>query len=130
MTTKQYIFKVKDVEKITDGDTYWLYLDVGFRQTILVNIRLLGYDCPEVTKGTELERQKGIEAKVLAEEWLFDKSHPIWVKTERDPDNFGRWLGEVWKEESDGVKIYLGLYLMSYGLAVQWPKRWHEVYAQ
>lgn len=37
MTTQQYVYKVANVHRVVDGDTYWFYLDVGFRQTGLVN---------------------------------------------------------------------------------------------
>ena len=68
--TRPYIYRVTEVVKVTDGDTYWLRLDVGFRQTLLVNLRLLGYDCPERTRGSERERQLAKAATATAEQFF------------------------------------------------------------
>lgn len=132
MTSKQYVYRVSEVVKVTDGDTYWLRVDVGFRETILVNIRLNGYDCPERNRGTQHEKTEAIRAKSIATEFL-EPITPIpdsslWVRTERDPDNFGRWLGDVWLE-SDGdqwPERHLGAELRSQGLASIWPTRWRD----
>jgi endonuclease YncB( thermonuclease family) len=105
MPTRQYLFKIVEVLKVTDGDTYWFRVDCGLRHEALVNIRLLGYDTPERTRGSAAEKQAAASATALAGLWLkAGMNNPeasLWVRTEPDPDNFGRWLGDVWLE-SDG----------------------------
>jgi hypothetical protein len=32
MTERQYVYKITEVVKVVDGDSYWLRVDVGFRQ--------------------------------------------------------------------------------------------------
>lgn len=133
MTTKAYTFRVTGVERVTDGDTYWLRLDVGFRQSILVPIRLLGYDTPEMNSGSAFEKSMGQHAREVAWDWLEDAADAnvnphasLWVRTEKDPDNFGRWLGDLWLE-SDGdqwPERHLGAELREQGLASVWPVRW------
>jgi len=120
---QEYIYRVERIEKITDGDTYWFHLDVGFRQSQLTEIRLLGYDCPERYHGSPYERQQGAEAARVATEWLTAQTG-LWVRTEKDPDSFGRWLGDIWNDDGE----YLREVLVGAKLATIWPIRWHEVY--
>ena len=129
MTTQQYVYRIVKVVKVTDGDTYWFELDVGFRMTALVNIRLSGWDCPERTKGSLYERQQAKYATGYADAWLLT-AKTLWVQTQPDPDDFGRWLGIIWTEAADGTPSYLGNYLAGLQLATPWPTRWREVYDQ
>lgn len=63
-----------------------------------------------------------------ADAWLLGTPGTLWVRTEPDPDDFGRWLGEVWAEDEDGTKRLLGEYLRGLGLASVWPTRWRDEY--
>ena len=132
MTSRPYIYRITEVIKVTDGDTYWLRVDTGFRQTLLVNIRLLGYDCPERHRGSDFEKTEAVRATSIATDFLAPTvptpGASLWVRTEKDPDDFGRWLGDVWLE-SDGdqwPERHLGAELRSHGLASIWPTRWHD----
>lgn len=130
MTSQPYVYPITEVVKVTDGDTYWFRVDVGFRALVLVNCRLLGFDCPERTKGSAYEREQGAEATGVAGEFLYAPNRAsLWVRTEKDPDNFGRWLGEVWREEG-GERTLLGDVLRAKKLASVWPTRWHEEFDQ
>lgn len=134
MTSRQYVYRITEIVKVTDGDTYWLRVDTGFRQTLLINVRLNGYDCPERHKGSAFEKTEAIRAASVATDFL-EPVTPIpgsslWVRTEKDPDNFGRWLGDVWIEsDSDRwPERHLGAELRSHGLASVWPQRWRDEY--
>jgi endonuclease YncB( thermonuclease family) len=116
-----YDYAVSEVVKVTDGDTYWFRLDVGFRETLLVNVRLDGFDAPELNSGDTYERQKGAEAKAVAAQWFGDHYGLVRVATKPDPDSFGRWLGQVYAGDS-----LLGDVLRAEGLASIWPTRWHQ----
>src|SRR5436190_1040162 len=103
VTTLPYVYRVTEVVKVTDGDTYWLRLDVGFRQSILIDCRLDGWDAPEMTRGTTYEKQQAVIAKQVATDWLISAiavtaGKGLWIRTEKDPDDFGRWLGDLWVE--------------------------------
>lgn len=129
MTTLPYNYKVTEVVKVTDGDTYWLRLDVGFRQSILIDCRLDGWDAPEMNKGSDYERQQAQVARQVASDWLTAAlGVGLWIHTEKDPDDFGRWLGDLWTEDAAGTENGLGQTLAAQQLASAWPKRWHEVY--
>lgn len=128
MSSQPYVYPITQVVKVTDGDTYWFRVDVGFRALVLVNCRLLGFDCPERTKGSAFERFEGAEATMVADEFL-NEPGSLWVRTEKDPDSFGRWLGEVWREDGD-ERVLLGDMLRAKKLASVWPTRWHEEFDQ
>lgn len=133
-TTIPHVYPVTEVVKVTDGDTFWLRVDVGFRESLLAEIRLLGWDTPELRKGTPTERQMGKVASVFTGDWLLRPRDPgrMYVHTEPDPDDFGRWLGDVWFEPEDENEPidHLGEALFHEGLDVAWPKRWHEVHPE
>jgi endonuclease YncB( thermonuclease family) len=125
MTDRQYVYRITEVVKVTDGDTYWLKVDVGFRMEALINVRLLGFDCPERNKGSEFERARGKVATTLTWSWLSTREVTYWVRTEKDPDDFGRWLGEIWFEDGT-TTVHLGDHLRNYRLASVWPTRWRD----
>lgn len=129
MPSIEYVYKAKDILKVTDGDTFWLYLNVGFYETHLTNIRLLDYDCPELNRGSAFEKERASVAKAITTEFLANGvlSGSLYVRTEKDPDSFGRWLGEVWIETATSYRL-LGKALEELNLATVWPTRWREVY--
>lgn len=130
MPTRPYIYEVTDIVRVVDGDSSWLKVDVGFRQSLLIDCRLSGWDCPEMNRGTVYEKQQARIAQRVATDWLTAAlGKGLWIRTEKDPDDFGRWLGDLWTETPDGdVADHLGLALASQKLASAWPTRWHEVY--
>jgi endonuclease YncB( thermonuclease family) len=128
VTARQYVYRVTDVVKVTDGDTYWLRADVGFRQEILIDCRLDGWDCPETNRGTAYERAQAKVARAFSANWLTAALlEGLWIRTEKDPDDFGRWLGDLWTEAGDD-EDHLGATLAAARLASAWPTRWREVY--
>lgn len=121
MTPERYVYPVTGVVRVLDGDTYWVTLDVGFRQVQTTEIRLAGWDTPELHGSPTYERDAALRARDVAVGYL---SQPgLWVRTEPDPDSFGRWLGHVW---SDHAAMDLGHTLESLSLATPWPTRWRE----
>lgn len=132
MTTSPYVYQVTEVVKVTDGDTFWCRLDVGFRESILVDLRLSGYDCPERHKGSDREKAEAVRATSVTTEFLSpvvpDLASELWVRTEKDPDVFGRWLGDPWREDATGAQRFLGVELRAAGLASVWPTRWRDEY--
>lgn len=132
MTSRPYIYRITEIVKVTDADTIWARVDTGFRQTLLINVRLLGYDAPERNSGSAYEKAEAATATAYAGLWLrtamAEAGTSVWVRTEKDPDSFGRWLGDVWLE-SDGdqwPERHLGAELRDRGWASIWPTRWRE----
>jgi endonuclease YncB( thermonuclease family) len=130
VTTQQYVYKIKSIAKVTDGDTYWINIDPGFHATLLVHCRLIGYDTPEKNRGTAYEKAKAIEAQQRAALFLANTVDTLWLRTDPDPDSFGRWLCTIWAETEQGVTHALGPYLEDLGLASRWPTHWRDQYEQ
>ena len=97
-----YNFRVKEVTKVVDGDTFDCILDLGFDVLLEGRVRMLGIDTPE-------SRTRDLEEKaygLLAKDWLYKhiKGEEIIVQTVvvNEKGKFGRILGTVLV---DGVDI-------------------------
>ncbi len=140
---------------VTDGDTYHLGVIIregasAFRVTVgpdtaVPEVRLDGYDCPEKRSSatrriSAKERAAAHVAERMAGQW-FDRhtAHPggVRVHTERDPEKWGRWLGDVYCDSCQHHPAFghLGTWLASLDLAVEYhgkssEPRWWEVHDQ
>lgn len=78
------------LNRVIDGDTCVLDIDLGFHVTIREHVRLLRIDCPEI--GT----QAGKDARDFAAYW-FQRlgGHCLIRTTKAQPQSFTRWLAEV-----------------------------------
>ena len=92
-----YIYRVKKVIKVVDGDTIDADIDLGFDISLTKRVRLNGIDTPE-SRTTDLkEKTLGLEVK----EWLKHKlefAKDVLIKTEL-PDStekYGRILGNLY----------------------------------
>ena len=92
-----YIYRVKKVLKVVDGDTIDADIDLGFDISLTKRVRLAGIDTPE-SRTTDLkEKALGLEVK----EWLkkrLEGAKDILIKTQL-PDStekYGRILGKLY----------------------------------
>jgi len=96
-----YVYKIKSVQKVVDGDTIDAEIDLGFDISLTKRIRLSGIDTPESRTTDAYEKKLGLEVK----EWLKKKvegEHEILIRTQL-PDStekYGRILGRLYV---DGV---------------------------
>lgn len=108
------------LEKVVDGDTLELNVDLGFKISTRIRARLLGVDTPEIygVKKESVEYQKGMEAFQFTKDWFATLgSETFLVKTEKDKqEKYGRWLATI--TSLDGSKI-LNEDLLASGNAVQ-----------
>ena len=95
-TKDPYIYRIKSVLRVVDGDTIDADIDLGFDISLTKRIRLAGIDSPE-SRTRDLEEKKlGLETK----EWLKNRlqfAKDIIIKTEL-PDStekYGRILGHL-----------------------------------
>jgi micrococcal nuclease len=98
----EYCYKAK-VLAVTDGDTCLLELDLGFRLTYVIQVRLLGINTPEtfgVKKDSE-EYAKGMLSKTALKEWIEGKEVTV-VTTKWKKEKYGRYLAVIYL---DGVDI-------------------------
>ena len=95
MTNKDpYIYRIKSITKVVDGDTIDANIDLGFDISLTKRVRLAGIDTPESRTRNLEEKALGLESK----EWLkkaLEGAKDILIKTEL-PDStekYGRILG-------------------------------------
>lgn len=98
------MYKYKaELDKVVDGDTLDLIIDVGFKMTTNQRIRLAHVDTPETwrVKHTSEEYKKGMEAKRYVEKRLADNQNKMEIETYKATGKYGRYLGVIWLEDSD-----------------------------
>ena len=97
-----YEYRVKKVNKIVDGDTIDVDIDLGFDISFSSRVRLAGIDTPE-SRTTDLkEKVLGLEVKEKLKKELAAAKDVV-IKTEK-PDSsekYGRILGWVFLDGSD-----------------------------
>ena len=97
MDKDPYIYRVKKVIKVVDGDTIDADIDLGFDISLTKRVRLSGVDTPESRTIDLKEKKLGLESK----EWLKHKlefAKDVLIKTEL-PDStekYGRILGNLY----------------------------------
>ena len=110
-----YEDRVKKVNKIVDGDTIDVDIDLGFAVSFTQRVRLAGIDTPE-SRTTDLkEKTLGLEVKEKIKKEIA-AAKDIVIKTEK-PDSsekYGRILGWLFL---DGSTISLNQRLIDEGYA-------------
>jgi len=97
MDKDPYIYRIRSIAKVVDGDTIDADIDLGFDISLSKRIRLAGIDTPESRTKDEYEKKLGLESK----EWLKEKlrfARDILIKTEL-PDStekYGRIIGHLY----------------------------------
>ena len=98
MTDKDpYIYRIREIHKVVDGDTIDADIDLGFDISLTKRIRLAGIDTPESRTTDIKEKALGLEVK----EWLkkrLEGAKDILIKTEL-PDStekYGRIIGHLY----------------------------------
>ena len=90
------------VERIVDGDTIDVTIDLGFKITTHQRIRLAGINTPEtynLKKDTE-EYKKGVLARQFVEQRIAANNHQILIETEKYTGKYGRYLGIIFLADS------------------------------
>ena len=103
----EFIYRVSSLEKVVDGDTIDVSIDLGFDVCTKQRVRLLGIDTPESRTRDLTEKKFGLLSKKKLREWCLKA-----VASEKDdieielrcPEKdsrgkFGRILAEVWVSE-------------------------------
>ena len=96
MDRDPYIYRIKSVTKVVDGDTIDADIDLGFDISLTKRIRFAGIDTPESRTTNLKEKAMGLESK----EWLkktLEGAKDILIKTEL-PDStekYGRIIGHL-----------------------------------
>lgn len=97
-----YTYKAK-VERVVDGDTIDVVIDLGFKITTYQRIRLQGINTPETynVKKNSLEYKQGMAAKKYVIDRIVSNDYEVIVETDKDIGKFGRYIGVIWLADSD-----------------------------
>lgn len=89
-----YQYKIKKINRIIDGDTIDLSIDVGFHITITQRVRLKGINTAETRTLDLEEKNQGLAAK----EWLKKElsREGEWIIETTKEDKYGRILGTLY----------------------------------
>jgi micrococcal nuclease len=91
-----FIYRIKSVTKVVDGDTIDADIDLGFDISLTKRIRLAGIDTPESRTTNLKEKALGLESKEWMKKTLAGATD-ILIKTEL-PDStekYGRIIGHL-----------------------------------
>jgi micrococcal nuclease len=97
-----YIYRIKSVGRVVDGDTIDADIDLGFSISLEKRIRLAGIDTPESRTKDLKEKKLGIDAKNWLKHRLED-AEDIIIRTEL-PDStekYGRIIGHLYINGED-----------------------------
>jgi len=95
-TQDPYIYRIRTIHKIVDGDTIDADIDLGFDISLTKRIRLAGIDTPESRTSNTEEKKLGLEAKIWLEQRLSGAQNVI-IRTElpNSTEKYGRILGHI-----------------------------------
>ena len=102
MDRDPYVYRIKSITKVVDGDTIDADIDLGFDISLTKRIRLAGIDSPESRTTNLKEKALGLETK----EWLkktLEDAKDILIKTEK-PDStekYGRIIGHLFINDQE-----------------------------
>jgi len=80
-----YEYRVKKINKVVDGDTVDVDIDLGFDISYTQRVRLAGIDTPESRTTDLAEKKLGLEVKEFLKHKLEGKTEIV-IKTEK-PDS-------------------------------------------
>ena len=85
-----FVYRLKGLAKVVDGDTLDLGLDLGFSLVLRQRVRFYGLDAPEVRSKDPAEKSKGLESQAFVSQW-FAKPWEVLVRTTKE-EKYGRML--------------------------------------
>jgi len=100
------------VLEVTDGDTLWVLIDLGFGFTTKQQLRLRGLDAPEITSRDGLETKRFVERELRSS---LRGSVPV-IITGTKSDKYDRYLTDVFYQTKSGEQ-YLNNQLLQNHLA-------------
>lgn len=105
------------VDRVIDGDTIVGRLDKGRKNYDYdIHIRLLDINAPEKRGKTRVE---GILSKQYLEELILGKEVVVKTHKNKDDDNFGRMLGEIYLP-GESEDLYVNQHMFESGYAARY----------
>ena len=99
--SQQKLFHYKaTVDRVIDGDTIDVVLDLGFDISYRGRIRFEGINAPESRTRDAVEKQAGLAAKRYVEDWINGLERRVIIQTSLDDrGKYGRILGRILNDE-------------------------------
>jgi micrococcal nuclease len=89
-----YQYKIKKVNRVIDGDTIDVDIDLGFWVTVSYRVRLKDIDAAETRTKDLKEKSEGIKARLWLEKELSREGE--WIIETHKEDKYGRILGTLY----------------------------------
>lgn len=92
-----YEYRIKEVDRVVDGDTIDVTIDLGFDILYRTRVRLYGINTPESRTRDLEEKKRGLAAKERLTEILNHATHMrhhLILQT-KEKGKFGRYLGII-----------------------------------
>jgi micrococcal nuclease len=89
-----YQYKIKKINRIIDGDTVDLDIDLGFSVIISQTVRLKDIDAPETRTVNLDEKKLGVQSRDWLEQELSREGE--WIIETTKEDKYGRILGTLY----------------------------------
>jgi len=101
----QFTFPILKIIKVLDGDSLRLSVDLGFKLSRIIDVRIHGIDTPEIRgyqkSAGQLVRQALIKMLTKAQE----KGQLTLIS--EDLDKYGRCLGDIETQDNDSILNFL-----------------------
>ena len=91
------------LQRVVDGDTIDVNIDLGFHIWHKVRVRMLGIDTPESRTRNLKEKALGLASKARLKELL--KGQKLDIECSKEKGKFGRVLGVVFATDKEGNRI-------------------------
>ena len=103
VVSQQKLFHYKaTVDRVIDGDTIDVVLDLGFDISYRGRIRFEGINAPESRTRDAVEKQAGLAAKRYVEDWINGLEKKVIIQTSLDDrGKYGRILGRILNDEGE-----------------------------
>lgn len=106
------------LDRVVDGDTVDLVIDLGFDIQYKCRCRLYGINTPESRTKDLKEKELGLSAKAYVQDW-FNWNGPCFIETMKDgKGKYGRILAKIYADEE--MKVCLNEQLVDAGHAVEY----------
>jgi micrococcal nuclease len=89
-----YQYKIKKVNRVIDGDTIDVDIDLGFWVTVSYRVRLKDINAAETRTLDVEEKKEGVKARLWLEKELARKGE--WIIETHKEDKYGRILGTLY----------------------------------
>jgi len=106
------------VDRVVDGDTVDLWVDLGFHIKVHERFRLYGINAPESRTKDLKEKLKGIESTKFLVRLLDDMKGDLVVTTLKDKQGkYGRWIGTLWMDMGESTEMNINKEMVAVGHA-------------